>query len=96
MGQPLDTVKVRQQSLNTKFFQAIRRTYKHEGCRGFYKGTLFPLMTVGPINALFFTVYGTVIRSLQNRPANDKIRFDRNDPKWRSHVILAGMVDVKL
>lgn len=90
VGQPLDTVKVRQQTMNTSFLKAITRTFKHEGLRGFYKGMLFPLLTMGPINALFFGVYGNVIRYLQHRPSNDETRFDRNDPNWKAHLFIAG------
>ncbi|KAH0811452.1 hypothetical protein GEV33_011338 [Tenebrio molitor] len=44
VGHPLDTMKVRQQTLGTTMFVAVRRTFKYERIRGFFKGMLFPLL----------------------------------------------------
>ncbi|XP_068896289.1 solute carrier family 25 member 45-like [Tenebrio molitor] len=65
VGHPLDTMKVRQQTLGTTMFVAVRRTFKYERIRGFFKGMLFPLLAVGPSNAVFFGVYGNVINVMQ-------------------------------
>ncbi|KAJ1555679.1 Mitochondrial carrier protein ymc2, partial [Cladochytrium tenue] len=48
-GQPFDTVKVRLQTQPGKYASAldcVRQTYQHEGFRGFYKGTLTPLIGI--------------------------------------------------
>jgi hypothetical protein len=65
VGHPLDTMKVRQQTLGTTMLVAVRRTFKYERIRGFFKGMLFPLLAVGPSNAVFFGVYGNVINVMQ-------------------------------
>lgn len=59
-GHPLDTIKVRQQTLGKDYgtiAKCAANTIQHEGATGFYKGLLFPLSTEGARNCLFFGVY---------------------------------------
>ncbi|XP_069941873.1 solute carrier family 25 member 45 isoform X2 [Cherax quadricarinatus] len=65
VGQPMDTIKVRQQTL--KRMNSVNYAisiFKYEGIRGFYKGLGFPLLASGTLNSLFFGVYGNSIRWL--------------------------------
>lgn len=88
MGHPLDTVKVRQQVLDTKIMPTVIKTYKYEGIRGFYKGMLFPLLSTGVLNAAFFGVYGNCMKIFST---NENItRVDPDDPKYLSHVFYSG------
>lgn len=88
-GHPFDTIKVRQQNFNTSLIVSIGRTFRYEGVRGFYKGMLFPLLTTGPANAVFFGVYGNTLRFLQTN--DEKHRIITNDPHWLHHVFIAGL-----
>lgn len=65
VGHPLDTLKVRLQTLpNLSLVRCIVRTYQHEKVKGFYRGLTFPLVSSGAINFLFFGTYGTLCRWL--------------------------------
>lgn len=65
VGHPLDTVKVRQQSLgNISAINVMKYTFKYEGFFAFYKGMLFPLLSAGVLNSIYFGVYGASIRTL--------------------------------
>ncbi|XP_071512800.1 solute carrier family 25 member 45-like isoform X1 [Panulirus ornatus] len=67
VGHPLDTVKVRQQTLKkVSATGSVINVFKHEGWRGFYKGMGFPLLTSGILNSLFFGVYGNTLRWVSN------------------------------
>lgn len=89
IGHPADTIKVRQQSLNERFFTTIRITMKYEGFLGFYKGMLAPFLIIGPSNAVFFSTYGSCLRQLQGNPEIHE-RVDRNNPRWIRNVTVAG------
>ena len=57
-------------SLNKEVFYdgfrtSIKKIYRHEGMRGFYKGLLPNLIRVFPQSGIFFFVYETVLRYLQ-------------------------------
>jgi len=55
-GQPLDIVKVRFQSLNEKsIFKSAKSIWKNEGLLSFWKGSFFPLITVGLSMSILFT-----------------------------------------
>ncbi|XP_046402450.1 solute carrier family 25 member 45-like isoform X2 [Ischnura elegans] len=70
VGHPMDTVKVRQQTLGiSSVFKVIKTTYKYEGFLSFYKGLLFPLLSAGILNSVFFGVYGY---SLKNIPRTNE------------------------
>lgn len=56
-GQPLDTVKVKQQThpnLYKSLLQTVSRTYWEDGLRGFYAGTTASLVTNVAENAVLF------------------------------------------
>ncbi|RVX71892.1 hypothetical protein B0A52_04291 [Exophiala mesophila] len=57
-GAPLENVKVRMQS---RYFpnawQATKHTYRTEGIRGFWAGTLSPLVSITTSRALGFSIY---------------------------------------
>ncbi|GJQ78358.1 hypothetical protein Trydic_g22185 [Trypoxylus dichotomus] len=89
VGHPGDTIKVRQQTYNSTLWTAVKRTYKYEGFRGFFKGMLFPLLTTGPTNSIFFGVYGNSLHFLQDNK-DTRIRVD--DPLWQQKVFVAGCI----
>ncbi|KAK3888353.1 hypothetical protein Pcinc_007587 [Petrolisthes cinctipes] len=63
VGHPLDTIKVRQQTLrNVGATSSFINIFKYEGGRGFYKGMGFPLLASGTLNSLFFGVYANTLR----------------------------------
>ncbi|XP_046688389.1 solute carrier family 25 member 45 isoform X2 [Homalodisca vitripennis] len=66
VGHPFDTVKVWKQTLpeNSSATRVMLTLLKHEGVRGFYKGMMFPLLTAGALNSLYFGVYGNMMREL--------------------------------
>ena len=65
-GHPLDTVKVRQQALaRAGMLEVVRDTARKEGARGFFKGMMYPLLTAGAINSIFFGVYGVTLAQLE-------------------------------
>ncbi|XP_045108905.1 solute carrier family 25 member 45-like isoform X2 [Portunus trituberculatus] len=71
VGHPLDTIKVRQQTLRkVSVLGGITNTFRYEGVRGFYKGMGFPLLATGTLNALFFGVYANTLRLIS--PGKDK------------------------
>lgn len=66
-GQPLDTIKVRLQTQNTKpgekplysgTFDCAKKTMQKEGFRGLYKGMATPLVGITPIYAICFLGFG--------------------------------------
>lgn len=90
VGHPLDTIKVRQQTLGTNIFVTITRTFKHEGIRGFYKGMLFPLLTIGPSNAIFFGMYGNMLNVLHHTDLRVHKISPSNVPEIEK-VLIAGV-----
>ncbi|KAL2426038.1 hypothetical protein ABEF95_009143 [Exophiala dermatitidis] len=57
-GAPLENLKVRMQSRNfPNAFQALQYTYRTEGIRGFWAGTLTPLVSITVSRALGFSIY---------------------------------------
>ena len=69
MGQPFDTTKVRLQtsSTPTTAMEVIRKLLKNEGPKGFYKGTLTPLIGVGACVSLQFGVNEAMKRFFHSR-----------------------------
>ena len=73
-GHPLDTLKVRlqtQKPVNGVMpykgtIDCVKKTFKAEGVRGFYKGMLGPLVGVTPVYALVFFGYGVGQRIFTN------------------------------
>jgi len=79
IGQPFDTVKVRLQSqpvgagaLYTGPLDATQKILKGEGLRGFYKGTLLPLIGVGGCVSIQF-VASSQARLFLNGGKNKKL-----------------------
>ena len=73
-GQPADTVKVRQQtsllSPPPASLRIARDMLLKEGPLSFFRGMVAPLIANAPINALIFTVYGGIIRSIEQDNEN--------------------------
>lgn len=75
VGHPMDTVKVRLQTMApatpghpppySGTWDCFRKTVKHEGFRGLYKGMSAPLTGVAPIFAISFFGYGVGKQLLQ-------------------------------
>ena len=62
----MDTVKVLQQAGSTSSIMRVMfDTAKQEGARGFFKGMLYPVITAGAINSVFFGVYGVTMAKIQ-------------------------------
>lgn len=78
-GHPLDTVKVRIQTMPVPLlgqlpiysgtFDCIRKTFSNEGFKGFYKGMATPLLGVTPMYAITFFGY-SLGKKLQTPPEN--------------------------
>ena len=61
-GHPLDTVKVIQQAgTRTSMTRVITNILKTEGVAGYFKGMLYPVLTAGAINSVFFGIYGVTM-----------------------------------
>ena len=45
--------------------EVVRDTARKEGTRGFFKGMMYPLLTAGAINSIFFGVYGVTLAQLE-------------------------------
>lgn len=83
-GHPLDTIKVRLQTMPTPppggnplykgTFDCARKTITNEGVRGLYKGMSAPLTGVAPIFAVCFAGYGLGKR-LQQTDDNKKLTY---------------------
>lgn len=76
VGQPFDTTKVRLQTSTTptSAMDVIRNLLKNEGPRGFYKGTLTPLVGVGACVSVQFGVNEAMKRFFRsiNKEASSK------------------------
>lgn len=67
VGHPLDTMKVRLQSVHgagkyTGMADCARQTVQQEGLRGFYRGMASPLAMAGILNGVMFSVNGQMKR----------------------------------
>ncbi|XP_017779643.1 PREDICTED: solute carrier family 25 member 45 isoform X2 [Nicrophorus vespilloides] len=90
VGHPLDTMKVRQQTLGSSLWKAVQMTFVHEGPRAFFKGVLFPALMTGPSNAVFFGIYGNYMRIVQSQGDKEFFRVQKDDPEWMKHVFWGG------
>lgn len=85
-GHPLDTIKVRLQTMPTPppgvdpmykgTFDCAKKTIANEGVRGLYKGMSAPLTGVAPIFAVCFAGYALGKR-LQQSDANKKLTYSQ-------------------
>lgn len=93
VGHPLDTIKVRQQTLGkVSLYRIIGSTFIHEGVYGFYKGLLFPVLTAGCLNSVFFGVYGNLLRFIGETRKQSELQYIGTRPyeKWHWDVFYAG------
>jgi len=88
VAQPMDTVKVRLQVLNsgvkqtsTSAFSCFVNTVKNETVFGLFKGMAPPLAAVALQNAILFGVYGNVLNMLSGK---------RGDRASLSHISIAA------
>lgn len=70
--QPLDTVRIRMQTLpnqgsGSPLLGCLRSTFRGEGLRGFYKGVASPTFTVGLMNSVLFLSYEKASAALRER-----------------------------
>lgn len=84
---PLDTIKVIEQNYGQTKRSAVINIYQSEGLKGFYKGFTSPLLIIGPSNAVFFGVYGTIVKLLGN-----EYHYRSEDMREIQHVFFAGRV----
>ncbi|XP_014674392.1 PREDICTED: solute carrier family 25 member 45-like [Priapulus caudatus] len=87
VGHPFDTVKVRQQTLrdSAKLWHSVKSTYQYEGIPGFFKGILFPLLSIGAMNSVYFGIYTSTLRRLNTLKYGEKSL----DPSY-TDIYLAG------
>ena len=65
-GHPLDTVKVLQQAGGrSSMVHVMRQIMLTDGVRGYFKGMLYPVLTAGAINSVFFGVYGVCMAKIK-------------------------------
>jgi len=66
-GHPLDTVKVVQQAgSRASMLQVVASIHRTEGVAGYFKGMLYPVLTAGAINSVFFGVYGVCMAKIKD------------------------------
>ncbi|XP_076868089.1 solute carrier family 25 member 45 isoform X2 [Brachyhypopomus gauderio] len=89
VGHPMDTVKVRLQTQSTYkgIFDCVIRTFRHEGCYGFYKGMAFPVLTVAISNSLAFGSYSNAMDYLTQSQRSERIQGNKAP---LSTIYLAG------
>lgn len=94
-GQPLDTIKVRLQTQTVKpgesplysgTLDCAKKTIKHEGFRGLYKGMATPLIGISPIYAICFFGFG-VGKKLQTTDPDQELTL----PQLYNAGMLAGV-----
>ncbi|XP_077294408.1 congested-like trachea protein [Arctopsyche grandis] len=84
VGHPMDTVKVRLQTMGSTYsgtWDCFSKTVKQEGFRGLYKGMTAPLTGVAPIFAISFFGYGVGKNLLQE---------SKDKPLTKQQLFLAG------
>eukprot|EP01122_Echinamoeba_exundans_P016301 TRINITY_DN8224_c0_g1_i1.p1 TRINITY_DN8224_c0_g1~~TRINITY_DN8224_c0_g1_i1.p1 ORF type:complete len:309 (+),score=74.77 TRINITY_DN8224_c0_g1_i1:37-963(+) len=92
-GHPLDTIKVRLQTmpkplpgqppLFTGTWDCAVKTVRNEGARGLFKGMMSPITGVPPIYAIVFGAYGSSKRALARSP---------DDPLSLTRIFIAGCI----
>ncbi|TPX35983.1 hypothetical protein SmJEL517_g01833 [Synchytrium microbalum] len=96
VGQPFDTVKVRLQTQSlqnpvySSMMDCVSKTYKADGFRGFYKGTLTPLIGIGACVSIQFGALEYVKRSFTE--SNTKAGQANPASLSLSQLFLAGAV----
>jgi len=94
VGQPFDTVKVRLQSSNlyNGTADAARRIAKDEGLKGFYKGTLTPLIGVGACVSIQFGVFEGMRRWYHQRHARAGQSTQLSSKEFYISGAMAGLI----
>ena len=67
-GQPLDTIKVKMQTFPDQFKNSLdcsMKTFRHEGFRGFYAGTVPALAANIAENSILFLFYGRCLSGVK-------------------------------
>lgn len=94
IGQPLDTVRVRLQSQETRVYKhsvdALLKITRQEGPRALFQGMTSPLVGNAPMNAVVFGAYGNAKRFLDDTfPRPTKNYAGRTKPQY-ANIYLAG------
>ena len=63
--EPIDKAKTKPEVHHTSIPQTAKNIYKHEGMRGFYKGVAPNLIRIFPTSGLFFLIYETTLKVLE-------------------------------
>ncbi|XP_050965048.1 solute carrier family 25 member 45 isoform X1 [Labeo rohita] len=89
VGHPLDTVKVRlqTQAVYRGIFDCVVKTYTHEGCRGFFKGMSFPVLSIAISNSVAFGSYSNALDYLTQSHRNNS---DQSKQPSLTAVFMAG------
>lgn len=92
VGQPFDTTKVRLQTATTQTsaMDVVRNLLKNEGPRGFYKGTLTPLVGVGACVSIQFGV-NEAMKRLFHSFNNDPTRTTLSLPQYYMCGLAGGL-----
>ena len=80
-GQPLDTIRVLLQSrghIYTSTWDTVSKTMRANGFRGFFRGTVPPLLGMGPKNAIGFGTHGAALRFLERAGDQPTVELKRN------------------
>lgn len=86
VGQPFDLIKVRLQTEGGNIGQIVKEIYLKDGLKGFYKGTLSPLIGMSFCIATQFTGFNFAKRVIAN------LRYDGKTEKINTFdLVLSGM-----
>ena len=94
-GHPIDTVKTVQQARGDGMLAVARDILTREGGRGFFKGMLYPVLTAGAINSIFFGVYGNLLPLIQRDKQQDYAAiFVAATAGGAAQMVIAGPVEL--
>ncbi|XP_022173686.1 solute carrier family 25 member 45-like [Myzus persicae] len=102
IGHPIDTVKVVQQVTNNNVKTTIKDIYIQDKFKGYFRGMMFPILSVGVANSVFFRTYGNVMRLIQvqrddnqtNKNINVRFCSDAENlhKYWHLDVFISGCI----
>ncbi|CAI6359216.1 unnamed protein product [Macrosiphum euphorbiae] len=102
IGHPIDTVKVIQQVNNSTVKTTVKDIYHQDKLKGYFRGMMFPILSVGVANSVFFGTYGNVMRLIQiqrndnQTNKNVDVRFCSDAENlhnyWHLDVFLSGSI----
>lgn len=81
-GQPLDIVKVRLQTTGGNAIQIVKSIFQKQGIKGFYKGTLLPLLGQSLCLASQFTGFNLIKRMIA------KYKYENNESKLNTFDLM--------